>query len=292
MTVQELYLALLKELKKFLTASVELEANWIIEHFCNIDFISRIKQPTTVVAEIVAQRAFNAASERQTGKPLAYILGYKDFYSLKFKVNESVLIPRPETELLVEWAIEWLQDHTIEREEIQILELGTGSGCIPISIARATIDHFKNTKITAIEKSRGALEVANENRIALAPKARIEMICADAVEFMAMAAKSDVRFDLILANPPYIDPDDIQIEAHVKKFEPNEALFAKGGTSTIVKWLEASHPLLKKNAAIGFEIGADQGEKVLQVVRDLGAFSQQYIVKDLAGHDRFVCAER
>lgn len=290
MTAQELYVVILKKLKSAAIESAELEANWVLEHFCELTFVQRINAASKSIDNIAIEKAISATSRRCTGEPLAYILGYREFFGLKFKVNEDTLIPRPETEQLVEWGLDWLKDNSMKNQDLRAVDLGTGSGCIAVSLAKMTRDLSPKLKISAIEKSRAAAEIAKENALAHEVTDRLAVICVDAIEYLNSV--SDEALDLILANPPYIDPTDEAIEPNVKKYEPHAALFSSGGTDTIRDWLNAAAPKLKKHAALGFEIGSGQGDEVIKLVRDLGVFSKQYIVKDLSGHDRFVCAER
>ncbi len=290
MRVQDLYSTVTKALRSggalSLKPNIELEANWIVEHYTELNFLDRVRDPAKEISEIAANKAIEAAQRCLAGEPLAYILGYKEFFGLKFQVNSNVLIPRPETELLVEWGLEWLQDHTTVMDETRVLELGTGSGCI----ATALVKHFKGLRVVAVEKSPGALVVAKANAYAHGAQNHIEFLNIDAAN--VAQELNGQSFDLILANPPYIDPNDTEIEASVRDYEPAEALFAMGGLSAVQSWLHAAAPLLKNHSALGFEIGARQGADALKLVRDLNVFSKQYVLQDLSGRDRFVCGEK
>ncbi len=146
------------------------------------------------------------------GEPIQYITGQARFYGLDFQVGPGVLIPRPETEELVDWIV----DDAKGREDLSVLDIGTGSGCIAISLART----LAFPKVTAIDFSEAALEYARKNAKLL--KAKVEFIKADMYQWMP-AAES---LDIVVSNPPYIAPDEAaDMEVRVKDFEPHEALF-------------------------------------------------------------------
>ena len=270
-------------------APIELETNWILEHYTECTFLDCIKTPEKEIDEIASSGALEAARRASLGEPLAYILGYRDFFGLKFQVSPDVLIPRPETELLVEWALEWLQDHTLGAET-WALDLGTGSGCMAIALAK----NFKGLKVVAVDLSLEALTIAKSNALAHGVADSIHFIHGDAsrIDQILQQLKMPVQFDVIVANPPYIDPEDPEIESGVRQYEPHTALFALGGLSAVQSWLNAAALCLKEHSALGFEIGYRQGSEALKLVRDLGVFSKQYILQDLSDKDRFVCGEK
>jgi release factor glutamine methyltransferase len=152
-----------------------------------------------------------------TGEPLQYILGTADFYGLKFRVTPAVLIPRPETEELVEWALEWLKSHSGSRE---ILDIGTGSGCIPIALAKQRTA----LRLTAVEVSEAARQVAAAN--AAEHGVEIDLRLLDFLD--ATARESLGRYDLIISNPPYIPQREKSLMPDlVKRHEPSLALFVE-----------------------------------------------------------------
>jgi len=287
MTAQQAFNSLRERFRKAKLKSPELEATWMLEHYANISYLKQLEIPDQIVDDMVMKRIDRAVERRLEGEPLAYVLGYREFFSHRFAVTPDVLIPRPETEHLVEWAINWVHDQTTGRDEVRVLDLGTGSGCIAVSIARL----IEGARVTAVDISPKALAVAKLNAETAGVVRRIEFIEHDAA---TIANRLDgEKFDLVLANPPYIDVNDRDIDDHVKKYEPALALFAGNqGLSAIAKWLSQAPTLLKERGAVGFEIGASQSATVLKLASDLGVFSKQYILKDLANHDRVFCAER
>lgn len=206
--------------------------------------------------------------KRISGIPYAYITGVKEFMKLDFQVNENVLIPRPETEMLVEEALKKNAD--------SILDMCTGSGCIAISIAY----YNKNAKITAVDISEKALEVAEEN--AKHNNVHIEFVKSDLFENVHR------KYDLIVSNPPYISSNDMkELQKEVQK-EPHIAL--DGGKSGVIfyeKIAEKAKDYLKENGNLIFEIGYNQGQAVKEIL-EKNDYENIEIKKDLSGNDRVV----
>lgn len=163
---------------------------------------------------------------RAVGEPLAYIVGEKEFYGRDFKVNPQVLIPRPETEQIVELALEWSEKYeTLLREQkrLKVLEIGTGSGCIAVTLAlelRRKVPEEVAVRVVATDLSPAALEVARENARNFG--AEVEFLESDLLEKVGNAAD----FDLLVANLPYVDPEWTWLERKSLDFEPQEALYA------------------------------------------------------------------
>lgn len=245
-----------------------------------IDLYLKHEQPLKE-AEIEKCREF--VRRRSLGEPVAYILGYKDFYKLQFIVDKRVLVPRPETELMVEYAQNWLQRNEIATG--RALDMGCGSGCIGLSLAHS----HKSLNVVLIDKSAEAIQVAGLNQKALNLEKNTELVNVDALDFNF----ENEKFDLILANPPYISPDDTNIQDDVKKFEPHLALFAKEqGMFDIVNWSTKAISALKTPGLLIFEIGSTQGEQVKKHFEKLNAFTTIKILQDYSGLDRFVIGEK
>lgn len=210
-------------------------------------------------------------------EPIAYITEKKEFYGRLFAVNSSVLIPRPETELLVEVTLELIRT----RSNPALLELGTGSGCISITLAL----EVETCKIIATDISENALRVASKNADLLSTKDRITFIQSDWFGRLASASK----FDVIVSNPPYISTNDINLVAkETLLHEPYSALFAaqQGLSSYRLIALEAKN-FLKSGGLVVLEIGFNQKEEISQIFRECG-FTEVNSYRDLAGHDRVV----
>ncbi len=213
-------------------------------------------------------------------EPVQYILGEADFYGLKFKVNSSVLIPRPETEELVEWAI--VQANGGKGVGLSILDIGTGTGCIPIALSKT----LSLASIAACDISEEALAVARENNECNA--AQVKFFELDILNELLPAN----GYDLIVSNPPYIGQNERgNLEAHVLDFEPHLALFVPGEDVLIFYKAIAKKALtaLKNDGVLLFEINAAKGAEVVNLLRDLN-YKDIELRKDLSGKDRMVKA--
>ncbi len=204
---------------------------------------------------------------REAGEPVAYIVGWREFYGHRFTVAPGVLIPRPETELLVEEGLAAVHNTHHPR----ILDLGTGSGCIAISLALARPDAL----VHAVDFSADALKIAAANAETLG--AKVTFTRSDWV-----AGVTERDFDLIVSNPPYIHPDDDHLHQGDLRFEPRTALAAAdAGLADLRRIVDAAADLLKPGATLLCEHGWDQGEFVREMVVAKGFLPAQY--RDLAG---------
>lgn len=221
-----------------------------------------------------ASRILEFLKQRKTHKPLAYIVGNAEFYGYLFKVNENVLVPRPETEELVSLVLK-----NIKAGE-KVLDIGTGSGAIAIVLKKES-----NAEITAVDVSKKALEVAKENAKNL--EANVEFVLSDLFENL-----NGKVFDKIVSNPPYISETEFQtLDSDVKDFEPKLALVANdNGLEIYEKIIKKAPEHLTKNGEIYFEIGHLQGKQVKKLLEK--DFENIKIYKDLEGKDRMVSATR
>lgn len=240
---------------------------------------------------------FRLIDERASGKPLQYITGTQEFMGLEFDVNESVLIPRQDTETMVEDVISLIKDGALRGESLEgtgrrewdILDLCTGSGAIGISLAKLLTGVKVN--VTCSDVSKAALEVARKNAGKLGVSKNIKFAEGD------MFAPFDGRFkkkkfDLIVSNPPYIESDVIPtLQTEVKDHEPMSAL--DGGEDGLDFYRiiagEAGE-FLKKRGILFLEIGYDQGNAVRELLTEAGGYSDVRCLKDLAGRDRIIYA--
>ena len=216
---------------------------------------------------------------RANGEPVAYIVGQKEFFTIPFRVESGVLIPRPETEELVAIVTSRLKD----RESIEILDLCTGSGCIALSILK----FLPNSKATAIDLSDQAIKIANENSERLDLQDRIEILKGNLFE----PIDPDKKFDAIISNPPYIPQKDLEnLPIDVKNFEPMLALDGGiDGLDFYRKIASESRKFLTEDGFVAVEIGIDQSKNVEEIFRRDG-FNHIEIRKDLSGLDRVVIA--
>lgn len=221
--------------------------------------------------------------QMEGGKPIAYILGEKEFYGLNFFVDERVLIPRPETEHVVEKALDYLRANDEVGRRFSILDVGTGSGCIPISIAHG----FSETEgeiehVDAVDISEGALEVAKVNVSQYSFENLIHVFQSDLLD----AVEKGEKYDLIVSNLPYIGESEGLVEENVKKYEPHAALYGgEGGLELYKKMFQQM-----REKGVGFEMmvcefGFGQGDKMRELLDKF--FEQRWsIEKDHAGIDR------
>ena len=195
-------------------------------------------------------------------EPLAYITGKKESYSRDFYVNRSVLIPRPETEILIEAAIRWIKKM---EHPVNVLDIGTGSGIIAVNIAVET-----GAKVIAVDKSRGALSVLKKNSALHRVHDNVVPFCADLFPRKGQDKKGP--FDVIVSNPPYVTEEEWQaLPPHIKKYEPKEALVAaEEGLAVIRRIAAEAKDYLKPGGKIFLEIGYGQKEKVEKILRDAG----------------------
>jgi release factor glutamine methyltransferase len=223
---------------------------------------------------------------RASGEPVAYILGKKDFYNHSFIVSPGVLIPRPETELIVEQSLAWAKTQPAD-QELRVVDLGVGSGCIGLSI----IAELSTARLFGVDISLEAAKVAIENAQALSlnDRASFEVMDASALSAETVRAPLGGLADILVANPPYIAENDPEIEPNVKKFEPSGALFSSDqGLSHIKSWASKAAELVREDGFIMFEIGHTQGRAAAAVFESLSGFSGVTVVKDLSGRDRFI----
>ncbi len=213
-------------------------------------------------------------------EPVAYILGFKEFRSMPFAVDSRTLIPRPETEHLIEMAIEMLNG----AEAPEIFEVGTGSGAIAVSLARES----EEARIQASDFSSGAIEVAQQNADQLGVSAQIEFIEGD------LFAGRAGPYDLIVSNPPYVPDGDIgSMQKDVVNFEPHEALFAgKSGMDFIERLAAGAPERLHPGGKLIFEIGIKQSEAVERLIGVTEGLKFLTVAPDLQGIPRVAAAER
>ncbi len=220
-------------------------------------------------------------SRRKKNEPVSYITGKKEFMSLEFDVKEGILIPRPDTEILVENIIEVYKDTSVK-----ILDLCTGSGAIAVSLAY----YLKNASVIAVDKFDICTEIAAQNAKKHNVSDRVCVIKADVLDNFSV----DEQIDCIVSNPPYIRSEVLtSLPRDVKNYEPDYAL--DGGNDGLIfyrKITEYASKKLKYSGMLAFEIGYDQGESVKKIIENSGSFKDISILKDLAGLDRVVTAEK
>jgi release factor glutamine methyltransferase len=247
------------------------EAELLLAHCWQCTRARLLTAADEAVPADVAQCFAQAIARRADGMPVAYLLGRREFWSLEFEVGPAVLVPRPETELLVQRALA-----LVPRREAAVADLGTGSGAIAIALA-----HEKpHWRITATDVSDAALEVARRNGLRLVGE-RIDWRQGE-----WYAALAGLRFDLVLSNPPYVAVDDPALEGDGLRHEPRGALTPGGdGLAALFTLIDGAPAHLQAGGWLALEHGADQGEAVRTRLVARG-FDSVTSHRDLAGHER------
>jgi release factor glutamine methyltransferase len=234
--------------------------------------------PETELSSTQIEQLENILAQLKTGEPVQYILGYTEFYGIKFLVNPSVLIPRPETEELVRWAADSLQ----LAPDAYVLDIGTGSGCIAISLK----SNLPGAQVSAIDISPDALKTAKEN--ARLNNVQINFIRADILDPKFEHSK----FQIIISNPPYVTLDDKkQMHINVTDFEPHTALFVPENDPLLFYKAIADFAAdnLAKNGLLFLEINESYGKETIALLKSKG-FSNIELRKDMSDRDRMVKA--
>lgn len=251
----------------------ELDARLLLEHVCRTgrsDLLAHGDREVSLQEEALYLNLLGRRAERI---PLQYIVGFQDFMGLEFKVNEQVLIPRQDTEILVEEAMKELHDG------MDILDLCTGSGCILISLLRYSNDCTG----LGVDLSDGALAVAEENAERLLPDGQVRFLKSDLFETV------DGVYDMIVSNPPYIPSGVIgTLMPEVREYEPLQALDGREDGLHFYREITGQcRKYLKPGGMLFFEIGYDQGEAVKGLLSEAG-FREVRVIKDYGGLDRVV----
>ncbi len=265
-----------------------LDAEVLLAHLLKVDRLHlylNLDQPLTE-EEISGYRS--VIRRRSLREPLQYITGLQEFWSLEFMVNSEVLIPRPETELLVEQALARMKGPQVSRNgDSKVLDLGTGCGAVAISVAK----ELEEVDLWATDISAGALEVARLNSERHGVSERIEFIQGDLWEPFS---DCPIAFDIILSNPPYIASEDFsQLPPEVRDYEPRQALDGgKGGMYYIEKILKEGIDYLKEGGWLIVEMAPDQTQEALEITGQIRGYGQKERVKDYSHQYRVVLAQK
>lgn len=255
-----------------------LDAEVLLGHVLDLERIQLYVQHDRPLTpkELEAYRA--AVARRAKREPVAYITGEREFYSLAFKVDRRVLVPRPETELLVETALELLREAFPGEGRLSIADIGTGSGAVAVAIARSE----ERARVVATDASLDALEVAAANVERHGLGSRVELRGGDLFDPLG-----GERFHAIVSNPPYVKESDYpNLPPDVRDYEPKGALVAgSDGLSVIRRLVEGAPSRLLPGGFLALEIGWDQADGVREIVRRRGLECER-IVTDLEGRDR------
>lgn len=265
------------------TSEINSLVRLIMERVCNIQPHHFLFCKDREVPEGEKSRIREIVARLKEMEPIQYILGTADFYSLQFEVNPSVLIPRPETEELVEQVILDNQD-----KRIKILDIGTGSGCIAVTLRK----NLKKASVIATDISAEALDTARRN--AKRNNATITFIRTDILD--PEKAETDLPFvlDVIVSNPPYIKEEEKRdMEKNVLDYEPHLALFVPDNDPLLYYWHIAhfGKKKLRRNGRLYFEINAAHGDMIVEMLQEEG-YKNIELIQDLSGKDRIIKARK
>ena len=221
----------------------------------------------------------NLVKKRSKGEPIAYLLNKKDFWKYEFYVDKGILIPRPDSEIIIEQILR-ITDH---KKNFRILDIGVGSGCLLLSVLKER----KNFYGVGIDISKKCIDISNINASRLEISKRVKFFKSDIDNFRFG------KYDLIISNPPYIKKLDFNnLKRDVINYEPRLALYGGlDGTSEIRKVINKSSELIKKNGKFILEIAYDQKNKIIKLLRDKGFYINK-VLKDLAGNDRCIVSTK
>lgn len=257
----------------------------LLENKLNIQRIDTVLKPDFIIDDIILSELKSALKRLQNEEPIQYILGETEFYGLPFIVNKNTLIPRPETEELVEWILlKIAKSQPCITTTLSILDIGTGTGCIPISLKK----NLTNVKITAIDISSEALKVAKQN--ASLNNVEITFLEMDILKTHQL----EKQYDIIVSNPPYVrELEKAEIKNNVLQNEPHLALFVEDHTPLIfyAKIAELAKQYLTKVGILFFEINQYLGKETIEMLKQKG-FKNVELKKDIFGNDRMIQASR
>ncbi len=261
------------------------EAMWLLEHALGVRSHQLVSEVERLVALDAWTRAESLVMRRAAREPLQYLLGTQEFYGLDFSVSPAVLIPRPETELLIKEVVRHVGSHST----VTIVDVGTGSGCVAVTLASL----LNGTRILAIDQSPEALAVAKNNAARHAVGDRIEWLEGDLLAPL-QGRQLVGSVDVIVSNPPYIaEADWAVLEPEVRVFEPRLALVGgQQGTEFHARLLQDSQEFLAPGGLLVMEIGQDQAPMVRQIAEQVGGYAALRVVEDAAGIERVVIAQR
>ena len=276
MTIKEIIIRYSKELEE-ISPTPRLDVETILQKVLNVDRLYILLNLEKALSEDEEKLFDKFINERLNNRPIAYIVGNREFMGLDFYVQEGVLIPRTDTEVLVEEVVELAKN----KGPINILDIGTGSGAITVSLAK----YLENAKVTSVDISDIALEIGKKNAISNNVDDKITFIKSD----LFTNIDKDVKFDIIVSNPPYIKKEVIEtLDKQVKDFEPYNAL--EGGIDGLDfyrKITSQGKDYLKKGEILAYEVGHDQSEDVSKLMEKDG-YTNIYTRKDLQQIDRVV----
>jgi release factor glutamine methyltransferase len=276
LTIREALMKAAGDLERAGCSSPRVDSEHLLAHvlaWTRTELYLRLDDPLRADAE---RRFRELTARRERREPLAYVLGEWGFRHLTLKVDPRVLVPRPETEIVVERCLELVRG----LDEPEVLDVGVGSGAIALALAH----EHAGARITALDSSTGALHVARENLAASGLDGRVRL-----VEHDLRGGFGEARFDLVVSNPPYVEEDAIEgLEPEVRDWEPRDALVGPGATEAVSR---GAHRALKQGGWLVLEVADGKAREVAALLEALG-YEQVSIDPDLAGRERVVSGRK
>lgn len=260
--------------------TARLDAEVILAHVLDVDRLTLYVQFDRPLNSDEVDRYRNTIARRAKGEPVAYITGQREFYSLPLKTDKRALIPRQDTEILVDEVLKSLQSLSPDGDPVEVADIGTGTGAIAIALAKS----MDRVRVVAVDVDTNALQLAEENVTLNDVSDQVTLVQGNLLEPL-----EDRRFHAIVSNPPYIAETEWDgLATDVREYEPKIALVSgKDGLSHIRRIIEQCSSVLRPEGFLALEIGYLQGESVREIARTAG-FDDVHIYQDLAGRDRVV----
>ena len=278
-TVEEVFLSGIQKLNAAQVENPNLDAKIIFKHILSVDNEQFELCKKNEISNQITKSYFELIDRRIKREPIAYITNKQSFWNDEFKVTKDTLIPRPETELILENVLSYFPDKKID---LNIADLGTGSGCIIISL----LQEYINASGIGIDISKEAIKIANENKKLLKNHERLKFLEEDYAEYNLNG------FDIIVSNPPYISQNSLDIQKDVSDYEPHLALFSKNnGIDSYNKIISNLASRIDKNFFLFLEIGLGQASEVTKLLKNKG-FTEILTKADLANTPRCVIAKK
>ena len=283
-TLQTLLSAMQSRLRAAGVADPRLEASILLECATGLDRTKLLRDIKRSTSDSEFRASEELLGRRLAGEPVQYIVGTAWFYGREFYVDRRVLIPRPETEVLVEQASELLSAELATGKTHGICDVGTGSGILAITLAL----EYQNAHVVATDVSGAALEVAHRNCVRHGVENRVRLVQCDALRAVSQ------QFDVVVSNPPYVRRDEIAgLQSDVRDFEPHMALDGGAdGLAVVRRLLVESTEHLVENGALLLEVGSDQAGQVIDLMAQMGMWTELRTIADLSAVDRVVCGRR